>query len=388
MKKHLCCLMSVVFLSLGGGIGCSSDNDDAGDLTAPTCSITAPEDGALIEMGEDLVIKGNAADEDGTIASVGLSVGGSVVSEVTQVPFEHVVLAEDLTEGPLSIVLTVTDDSGNEAKAEVSVTILGIAREFTDPRDGKVYKTVKLGTQEWFAENLAYLPTVNPGDEGSELEEKKEQPMYYVYNYFGSDVAEAKATVEYRDAGVLYNWWAVMAGAESPTDPMAVSTIQGPCPAGWHVPSTGEWWTLCQWCAAQIPDEEGIMGIDPYGTPDYSNEPRLIKNIIKRLRSVDGWNLSSNSMWLEEFPECMDLGTDEWGFDGYPSGCRYPAEGSYFCYYAKSYLTYLDFWLPYWDTYYPANPGGGMVGYGSKYELSFNRGSDPARGYSVRCVRN
>lgn len=87
---------------------------------------------------------------------------------------------------------------------------------FTDPRDGKVYKTVKVGNETWMAENLAYIPSVNPSSVGSET-----APCYYVYDYQGTDVSEAKATQNYKTYGVLYNWEAAKLA----------------CPAGWHLPT-------------------------------------------------------------------------------------------------------------------------------------------------------
>ena len=87
---------------------------------------------------------------------------------------------------------------------------------FTDSRDGHVYKTIKIGTQTWMAENLAYHPWISSHSDGSTT-----TPYYYVYDL---------ATY-----GVLYNR-------------SAASTA---CPAGWHLPSDAEWTTLSDYLGGE-----------------------------------------------------------------------------------------------------------------------------------------
>jgi uncharacterized protein (TIGR02145 family) len=91
---------------------------------------------------------------------------------------------------------------------------------FTDSRDARVYKIIKIGTQVWLAENLAWLPSVNPSTTGSQR-----IPCYYVYGYEGNNVDEAKSKNNYKTYGVLYNW--------------AAAKIA--CPPGWHLPFSFEW---------------------------------------------------------------------------------------------------------------------------------------------------
>lgn len=108
---------------------------------------------------------------------------------------------------------------------------------FKDTRDGTIYEFVTIGNQKWMVDNLRYLPSVVDSATGSQT-----IPYYYVYDYDGTEVADAKATSNYSTYGVLYNWPAAMNGtASSSSNP---SGVQGVCPAGWHLPSDAEWTEL------------------------------------------------------------------------------------------------------------------------------------------------
>lgn len=80
---------------------------------------------------------------------------------------------------------------------------------FTDPRDGKIYKTVQLGTQKWMAENLSFKAMQGCWP--------KNDPDY-VKTY-----------------GYLYEF----------------GTAQKVCPEGWHLPTESEWITLFEYLGGQ-----------------------------------------------------------------------------------------------------------------------------------------
>lgn len=120
-------------------------------------------------------------------------------------------------------VPTTTFTSGTTQKIDTSTTSADISwtsgityGSVTDSRDGKVYKTVKIGTQTWMAENLNY---------------KVDSSWCYANS--------ADSCAKY---GRLYTWAEVMAGHASST--ASPSGVQGVCPTGWHVPSDAEWTKL------------------------------------------------------------------------------------------------------------------------------------------------
>ena len=334
---------------------------------APVCSIDEPADGTSFEPTDAIVVKGTGSDEDGTIAKAVLKINDKAVESVATVPFEYTLTDEQKEPGNVKISLEVTDNYGKTATDEVTVVILGQFREFTDTRDGKTYKTVKIGEQIWFAENCAYLPQVMKPSEYS-----AETPCYYVYDYDGNDVAAAKATENYRNEGVLYNWPAAGGNMDSKNDAIP-SGIQGPCPDGWHVPSEAEWEILYKYVRDRIPENESAIYWD--GSTVYNVSGHLRANV---------WPIKEDP----DFPQLTKGGMDTYGFAIRPSGCLLGKNGFY--YGPGEVGSNVSFWTPHYDgVTYPSSPGGVTTGVSNyKYEPDFGRGTSCDRAYPVRCLQN
>jgi uncharacterized protein (TIGR02145 family) len=207
---------------------------------------------------------------------------------------------------------------------------------FKDSRDKHVYKYVKIGTQTWMAENLAYLPSVSPSSAGSESSE-----FFYVLNYEGSSVVDAKDNENFASYGVLYNWEAAK---------MA-------CPSGWHLPSDAEWTILEDYLTGNgfgYGESEGYIG--------------------KSMASTSGWNTNS----LEGTIGNDQGSNNRSGFTALPGGGRYINHGfgdpgSSASFWSSSEYGLFGAWYRFL-TYF----GGG---FGRNY---FGRGV----GFSVRCLYN
>ena len=152
---------------------------------------------------------------------------------------------------------TSSNGGGNGSSTTIPWTNGITYGSVTDSRDGKAYKTVKIGTQRWMAENLNYAGSGTT--------------VGVCYN------SSADSCTKY---GRLYTWAEVMAGStSSSTSP---SGVQGVCPSGWHVPSDTEWTILTTY----------IGGESSAGS---------------KLKSTSGWYGSGN-------------GTDTYGFRALPGG--------------------------------------------------------------------
>ncbi|MBO7571120.1 MAG: fibrobacter succinogenes major paralogous domain-containing protein [Bacteroidales bacterium] len=172
--------------------------------------------------------------------------------------------------------------------------------KFTDERDGNTYRYVQIGSQTWMAENLRYLPSVNGNPS---VNYSNNQPRYYVYNYAGENIEEAKNHLCefagyyegvncYRQFGVYYN---------------GPATI-GACPSGWHLPTDAEW--------TQLEIYLQNNGYNSNGTNDTDEDRETNNFTAKALASACGWDMNDNSFAVGNNPE----ENNSTGFGGYPCG--------------------------------------------------------------------
>ncbi|MEZ5106155.1 MAG: FISUMP domain-containing protein [Draconibacterium sp.] len=218
---------------------------------------------------------------------------------------------------------------------------------FTDPRDGKTYRTVKIGNQTWFAENLAYLPSIFPAQDGSYT-----QPRYYIYDYNGTDVTIAKQQSNYAIYGVLYNWPAA-----------SIS-----CPSGWHLPSDDEWKQL-EMTLGMTHEQADKLG---YRGTDQGDQ----------LKANYGWRNNGN-------------GTNSSCFTAMPGGFCFPGNiniinGNYNIGYFGG-ISYRGDW---WTSNIPGSTtSGNEYGAFERYIFSDSNkigaaGFSGYIGYSVRCIKD
>lgn len=101
-----------------------------------------------------------------------------------------------------------------------------VSGTMTDARDGMVYRTVKIGNQEWMAENLKYL-----------CQEHKLPPDPEVKGSFWSTLG---GNIGYCDD--LYGFF---------YDSRASNGLNKYCPDGWHIPDVADWNTLLSYAGGK-----------------------------------------------------------------------------------------------------------------------------------------
>ena len=209
-----------------------------------------------------------------------------------------------------------------------------------DERDGQVYKTVKIGDQEWMAENLNFVTDSS-------------------FCYTNS----ADSCAKY---GRLYSWsiamdsagtWStngVGCGSNPPCSP--IYPVQGICPQGWHLPDTTEWAAL----------------FTAVGGSRNSEREWIWDGVCKKLRSETDW------LTEDLFSYALDSGTDAYGFCALPAGFRY-SSGDY-----TKEGGAASFWTSNPDDY--KNAYNVELSYGFDYARMTNPYGAPWQ--SVRCVKD
>jgi uncharacterized protein (TIGR02145 family) len=125
---------------------------------------------------------------------------------------------------------------------------------FTDPRDKKTYKIVKIGNQTWMAENLNY-------------------------NADGSKCYDSKPA-NCTKYGKLYDW----------------TTANKACPEGWHLPSNDEWDKLYAFIDSLKGTKSSYLseGMGEFIQNPYIKSPYTSTTAGKYLKSKNGWDGNDN----------------------------------------------------------------------------------------------
>ena len=150
-----------------------------------------------------------------------------------------------------SSVESSSSSSSSSARSSSSLLVLPCKTEtednceygtLYDERDGKTYKTVRIGNQIWMAENLnyAYLQPTATLDSSSwcrynELDSCAKYGRLYIWS------AAMDSAAVFSDASKGFGDGVVCGSVQQPVPCWPNTFIRGVCPEGWHLPTVGEW---------------------------------------------------------------------------------------------------------------------------------------------------
>jgi uncharacterized protein (TIGR02145 family) len=261
----------------------------------PSCSIASPKNDDEIIQGGSIDILVEASDTDGNVKEVVFRIDDIAVSKVFSLPYRYRWNTADVLAGRHTIKVTAIDNNNSAASDGIDILIVeegsGVFETGTvDDYDGNTYKTVKIGTQWWMAENLK----ATHFSDGTEIALIQGNASWKnldfsdkAYCYYGDSINHANTY------GALYTWAAAMNGAES--SELTPSYVQGACPSGWHLPSDGEWIVL-EMNLGMSYEEAWLVGWR--GTNEGA-----------KMKAKEGWDNNGN-------------GTNSCGFSALPAGFR------------------------------------------------------------------
>lgn len=161
------------------------------------------------------------------------STESNLISDIDSIRFnpdtdemEVILKSKEIKKHDISTIKNVTFGSAEATCGASNVLNPVLSYGSMTDQEGNSYKTIKIGSQEWMAENLK-TKTYSNGDPVNNVKDSSEWVD-----------AVAGAWCDYDNQvsfecpyGKLYNWY-------------AVNDSRNLCPAGWHVPSNSEWSTL------------------------------------------------------------------------------------------------------------------------------------------------
>lgn len=209
---------------------------------------------------------------------------------------------------------------GNEQQF---TTTFDCGNNFTDIRDGRIYSTVKIGTQCWMKTNL----NIGTSIDGSSNQTNNNIIEKYCYN---------NTVTSCLTHGGLYQWNEMMQYTTTPG-------VQGICPSGWHIPTDAEWTILTNYLGGE---------------------------------SVAGGKMKETGTTYWDDP---NLGaTNSSGFTALPGGCRWET-GSGF-----NYIRHVGHL---WSSTAYNTTEAGYLWLSNGFTNSFLSHRTKDFGYSVRCLR-